>query len=81
MKLAIFALTREGSELGRKLKDLLSDGELYLPRKFAREGERGFEKLREPIADAFGRYEALVLSIAAGVAVRLVAPHLRGTGE
>ncbi len=80
MKLAIFALTREGSELGRRLRGLL-DGELYLPRKFAREGERGFEKLREAIADTFGRYEALVLIMAAGAAVRLIAPHLKGKGE
>ena len=81
MKLAIFALTRKGSELGRRLKDLLHDGELFLPRKFAREGERGFEKLRRALADAFGRYEALVLIMAAGAAVRLVAPHLKGKGE
>ena len=78
MKLAIFALTKKGSELGRRLKDLLHDGELYLPRKFAREGERSFEGLRGALADAFGRYEAFVFIMAAGVVVRILAPHLKG---
>lgn len=81
MKLAIFALTRRGSELGRRLKDLLPESDLYLPRKFAREGEGGFEGLREAIADAFGRYEAFVFIMAAGVAVRTLSPHLKGKDE
>jgi len=78
MKFAIFALTKKGSELGRRLKDLLHDGELYLPVKFAREGERGYEGLRKTLADVFGRYEAFVFIMAAGVAVRILAPHLKG---
>ena len=81
MKLAIFALTKKGSELGRRLKELLPEGDLHLPRKFAREGERGFEKLRKTLADAFGRYEALVLIMAAGIAVRLITPHIKGKRE
>ncbi|RKY62572.1 MAG: cobalamin biosynthesis protein CbiG, partial [Candidatus Latescibacterota bacterium] len=81
MKLAIFALTKRGSELGRRLSRLLPQSRLFLPEKLSREGESSFQNLRQALAEAFGEYETLVLIMATGIAVRLLAPLLRGKGE
>jgi len=81
VRLAIFALTKRGSELGRRLSRLLPQSRLFLPEKLSREGESSFQNLRQALAEAFGEYETLVLIMATGIAVRLLAPLLRGKRE
>jgi len=75
--IAVHALTPQGARLGRALAGELG-ADLYLPVRLARCGEHPFESLPEIIAEVFHRYEGHVFVTACGIAVRSVAPHLRG---
>ncbi|MCH9016202.1 MAG: cobalt-precorrin 5A hydrolase [Chloroflexi bacterium] len=78
---AIVALTRKGVELGRRLRPLLPGSRLYLPEKFAVEGnpdEHSFlPPAEEVVREVFHQYRYLVLIMAVGIAVRLIASQLR----
>ena len=80
-EIAIVAITRKGVELGRRLRPLLPDSHLYLPEKFAVEGKTDeypfLPQVKKTIRDAFRCYQYLVLIMAVGIAVRLIAPELR----
>ncbi|MDP2916397.1 MAG: precorrin-3B C(17)-methyltransferase [Dehalococcoidia bacterium] len=76
---AIVALTKQGAALGRRLKALLPDSHLYLPDKFVANelDEHPFSlPARSLIQDIFGRYRHLVLIMAVGIAVRLIATRV-----
>jgi cobalt-precorrin 5A hydrolase/precorrin-3B C17-methyltransferase len=79
--IAIVAITEKGVALGQHLKQLLPGSHLYLPAKFAAEpkpGEYTFpSSVREVVREIFRRYRRLVLIMAVGIAVRLVASELR----
>jgi len=79
--IAIVAITEKGVALGRRLKQLLPAGHLYLPEKFAVESkpdEHPFSSAaREVVREVFSRYRHLVLIMAVGIAVRLVASEFR----
>lgn len=76
--LAIYALTTVGARLGRALAGKLG-GDLYLPDKLAGEfGGRGFGSLLPLVGETWGRYGRHVFVAAAGIAVRAIAPLLRG---
>ena len=85
MKTAIVAITKNGVELGQRLAESLPSSSLYLPAKFVsapKAGVHPFQKpLREVIEKIFGNYRSLVLVMAVGIAVRLVAPSLRNKRE
>jgi cobalt-precorrin 5A hydrolase/precorrin-3B C17-methyltransferase len=78
--IAIVAITRKGVALGRRLSPLLPHSRLYLPEKFAAKPKPGDHPFSSPtkeiIKEAFSRYSYLVLIMAVGIAVRLVAPEL-----
>jgi cobalt-precorrin 5A hydrolase/precorrin-3B C17-methyltransferase len=78
--IAIVAITRKGLALGRRLKTQLP-GQLYLPEKLAK-GQKPDEysfssTAREVVRDVFHRYRHLVLIMAVGIAVRLIASEIR----
>ncbi len=79
--IAIVAITRKGVALGRRLSLLLPHSHLYLPEKFAAKpvsGEHLFSSpTKEVVSEVFSRYRYLVLVMAVGIAVRLVASELR----
>jgi cobalt-precorrin 5A hydrolase/precorrin-3B C17-methyltransferase len=79
--IAIVAITAEGVVLGRCLKPLLPASHFYLPQKFAtgpKAGEHPFSSpAREVVRDVFRRYRRLVLIMAVGIAVRLIATEIR----
>jgi len=81
-KLAIVAITRNGVELGERLTQLFSGSHLYLPAKFASEQKTGAHPFQEPVKEVvrkvFSKYESLALIMAVGIAVRLLAPELKG---
>ncbi len=83
--IAIVAITKNGVALGRRLGRLLPGSHLHLPEKFASEqeiNEYPFQTVvKEVINDVFGRYRYLVLIMAVGIAVRLVAPRLGNKDE
>jgi cobalt-precorrin 5A hydrolase/precorrin-3B C17-methyltransferase len=79
--IAIVAITRKGVALARRLSPLLPHRHLYLPKKFAakpKPDEHLFSSpAKEVVRETFNRYHYLVLVMAVGIAVRLVAPELR----
>jgi cobalt-precorrin 5A hydrolase/precorrin-3B C17-methyltransferase len=79
--MAIVAITGKGVALGQRLKRLLPASHLYLPQKFAAEskpGEHPFSSAaREVVSEVFSRYRHLVLIMAVGIAVRLIATEIR----
>jgi cobalt-precorrin 5A hydrolase/precorrin-3B C17-methyltransferase len=79
--IAIVAITRKGVALGRRLSQLLPHSQLHLPEKFAvspKSGEHPFSSpTKEVVREVFSRYRYLVLVMAVGIAVRLVATELR----
>jgi len=80
MKLAVFAYSRRGCSLARRVLDALPDAE---GRAFtlARFEEEGFGCIGQPSAPFYGELfrtmDALVFVGAAGIAVRSIAPHVR----
>ena len=84
-KIAIVTITKNGVELGQRLTQLFAGSHLYLPAKFAsgeKAGEYPFqEPVKEVAARIFSKYKSLVLIMATGIAVRLVASELRGKHE
>ncbi|MFC2071364.1 cobalt-precorrin 5A hydrolase [Chloroflexota bacterium] len=78
---AIIAITRGGMKLGRELTGLLSESHLYLPVKFTDVQKAKVYPFEEPLAvvveKVFVRYANLVLIMATGIAVRLLAHLVR----
>jgi cobalt-precorrin 5A hydrolase len=74
----VYALTPQGAALGRRLADALA-AELYTPSALAQASRAtGFASLPALVADIFHARDAHVFIAACGLAVRAVAPHLRG---
>ncbi|MBL7209102.1 MAG: precorrin-3B C(17)-methyltransferase [Dehalococcoidia bacterium] len=77
-KIAIVAITKKGVKLGRRLSLLFPGSHLYVPAKFAaKSGEYAFPPpARKVVKEAFSRYRYLVMAMAVGAAVRLLASEL-----
>lgn len=72
----VIAVTKNGSGLGRKLAKYLK-ADLKIPCRFAMETEAGYgydQLVALEIQAAFNQYQVLVLIMAAGLAVRAIAP-------
>ncbi len=78
--IAAVAITRRGAQMAASLAGRLEGVELYVEQRWAAEAGvpcRAFAlPLRPVLADLFARYPSLVLFVAVGVAVRLLAPLL-----
>lgn len=81
--IAFHAFSPQGMALGRTLAAAM-EGTLFIPERLLRDasggvsGIRPFSSLDELMADQFHHYAAHVFIGAAGIAVRAIAPHLRG---
>lgn len=74
---AVYAVTERGARLGRRLAEALG-ATLYAPARLAGAvGATPYEALGPLVATTFGRFSAHVFIAACGIAVRVVAPHLR----
>lgn len=82
MKIAIIAITRNGARLGSRLREGLSSAELFVPEKYR--GQAGKDsipftgELKELVGRVWPEYRGLVFIMAAGIVVRMIAPHLKG---
>ncbi len=75
-RIAVYALTRAGARLGRRLAAALG-GELHLPGRLGPgPGEPGFTSLPARVAETFETHRGHVFICAAGIAVRAIAPRL-----
>jgi cobalt-precorrin 5A hydrolase / precorrin-3B C17-methyltransferase len=76
-ELAIVAITRQGADAGRTIKAFLPESYLYVPTKFA-SGDPNEHPFKQPvsslIAEIFTKHRQMVLIMAVGIAVRLIAP-------
>lgn len=79
MRCALFTASAGGVALATELATELSDTvDVYV--KEGREAPAGvlrYEKLAPAVEDAFSRYDALIFFMAAGIAVRMIAPHIK----
>ena len=79
--LAVFAISRRGADLARRLQLQLGSDVFVAERFLDLVGERavplGTGALRDALAGAFDRYRGLVLIMPLGAAVRLLAPFLK----
>lgn len=71
------AVTRRGAELARALRVALPGLRVLPPARFALECEESHGGVAAAVAAEFGTAGGLVLFMAAGIAVRLIAPLLR----
>lgn len=84
MKLAVVAITRQGAALAGKVRDIINasgwEAVLFLPERFASE-QPGAYKFKEPLAQKtaglFQSYHGLVMVMALGIVVRLIAPFVK----
>jgi len=80
MRIAIIAITRNGARLGTQLREGLGNGELYVLQKFAGQAGKGAVpftgELKGLVADLWPAFDGFVFIMAAGIVVRMVAPHL-----
>lgn len=81
MRTAIVAITRNGAQLGRKLRDGMAGAELYVSGRYA--GKAGKERrtfdpadLKSLVPELWRDYDALVFIMATGIVVRMIAPLL-----
>ena len=85
MRCAVLAVSPVGASLSRRVRDSLDgNADLYVNEKYAAaapEGAKLYERLSGCVGELFHRYDALVFISAAGIAVRMIAPHLAGKLE
>jgi precorrin-4 C11-methyltransferase len=79
-RMALIAVTSQGIERGRLLRQRLRRGTLYRPARYGpaqHAWERPYDSaLSAQIARLFSRYDQLVFFLATGAVTRLIAPHL-----
>ena len=68
MRTAIISLTANGARIAEKISNKLGG------QTFAR--GKNFDNLAELVADIFGRFDGLIFICAAGIVVRMIAPHI-----
>lgn len=79
-RVAILAITKNGIEIGLKLKKLYPNWEVYAPNKFSNSNSQinWFEESStQKIAELFSVNEALICLFSLGAVIRLLAPHLK----
>jgi cobalt-precorrin 5A hydrolase len=81
MRIAIFAITRNGAQLGKKLCEGMAGADFYVSSRYA--GQAGKDKtvfeaaqLREQLTAIWPRVDGFVLIMATGIVVRMIAPLL-----
>ena len=83
MRAAIFTATAQGMPVARRVQAAL-DGETEI---FSKQGTvpagqaRCYVRLADAVDGAFPQYDALIFVMAAGIAVRMIAPHIRSKLE
>jgi len=81
MRIAVIAITRNGAQLGRRLRDGLAGASLYVSGRYA--GKAGKERqtfdpadLKSLVPALWREYDGLVFIMATGIVVRMIAPLL-----
>jgi cobalt-precorrin 5A hydrolase len=78
-KMAIFAITRHGIEIARRIKQRMPEVEIYVPAKHNDGGNDILwfsEQSTQLVGKLFKTYDALICIFSLGAVIRMVAPHL-----
>jgi len=82
---AIVAVTRRGWLTGRRILQAFDDGVLFLPEKYAADTKSKkityYRELKTVLNDLVNTYSSLILVMATGIAVRMIAPLLKSKWE
>lgn len=70
MRVAIFSLTQNGIKLSNRIATEIEGCAEFIKGK-------NFVKLKEIVEENFGKYDALIFISAIGIAVRMIAPHIK----
>ena len=79
MKIAVISVTQKGAQLGETLRDKLGVNiDLFTKDRGALRSEASlYDNLSDLINEIFNKYDGLVFIMAAGIVVRVIAPHVR----
>ncbi len=80
MRCAVFAVTSRGVESAIHLKEGITPDTVDIFLKAGREATvpvKRFSRLADAVAETFQQYDALIFFMATGIAVRMIAPHLK----
>ena len=77
--IAIWALTPDGARIAQIIAHRFRGASVFTGRAVSRppEGAASFSSLADAVAAEFTRFEAHVFIMAAGIAVRIIAPHIK----
>lgn len=78
-KVSVLAITKNGIDIGVKLKEIFPYWKVYAPSKFANDKEILWysETTSEKIIELFKNSKALICLFSLGAVIRLIAPHLK----
>jgi len=79
-KTSVLAITKNGVNIGQKLKELFPDWSIFAPSKFSNGNSRitwYSEPTSEKIVELFKNNNALVCLFSLGAVIRLIAPYLK----
>lgn len=68
MRIAILSLTEQGKNLAEKISEKIG-GQIFFK-------GRDFEQMKNFVAEIFTKFDAIIFNCAAGIAVRMIAPHI-----
>lgn len=79
MRCAIIAVSKEGTKLSNKIKNLM-DFDIYVKEKYVEFSPKNsifYDKISELTAKIFNSYDAIIFVCAVGIVVRTVATHIK----
>ena len=79
-KISVLAITKNGVNIGTKLKKIFPDWNIFAPVKFENEDKEISwypESTTEKIVELFKNNQALICLFSLGAVIRLIAPHLK----
>ncbi|MFQ5440223.1 MAG: cobalt-precorrin 5A hydrolase, partial [Nitrosopumilaceae archaeon] len=78
-KISVLAITKNGIEIGCKLKEIFPNWDIFAPSKFSNGKEIIWysEPTSEKIIELFKNSNALICLFSLGAVIRLIAPHLK----
>ena len=80
MNLALIAITDDGIDVAKRIKEKLDDDlTVFLPQKLEQKTLKATyypRKLGDQVGELFSRYEGFIFIMASGIVVRTIAPHI-----
>ena len=79
-KVSVLAITKNGINIGDKLKKLFPDWNIFAPSKLSNESDQIIwysESTSDKIVELFKNTNGLICLFSLGAVIRLIAPHLK----